>query len=74
MAFAYSNLTHLITKKYLIDTQLLSTKLYLENGWKTVNFFLIKILLFQFLIQKISLKFFSVITNVHEVSFIIYKT
>jgi hypothetical protein len=39
MAFAYSNLTHIITKKYLIDTQLLSTKLYLENGWKTVNFF-----------------------------------
>jgi hypothetical protein len=48
MALAYSNLTHLKTKKYLIDTQLLSTKLYLENGWITVNCFFLKILLFQF--------------------------
>jgi hypothetical protein len=58
MTFAYSNLTHLITKKYLIDTQLLSTKLYLENGWITVNFFLLKILLFQFLIKKNLFKIF----------------
>jgi hypothetical protein len=58
MTFAYSNLTNLIMKKYLIDTQLLSTKLYLENGWITVNFFLLKILLFQFLIKKNLVKIF----------------
>jgi hypothetical protein len=42
-AVAYSNLTRLITKKYLKDTQLLPIKLYLENDRIIVNFFLLKI-------------------------------
>lgn len=63
MALPYTNFTHLIPKNYLKNMQLLPTKLQIENGWITVHFFLLKILLCQFLIQTISLKLFLVITT-----------